>query len=306
VNIGDVDLNLLVVFEALLAERNVTRAARRLGVTQPAVSNALRRLRALLGDPVFVRTPKGMMPTPRALAVGPAIEAALNGIRTSISFTGFDPRRSAARFTVATLDYLEALYFPPLIHQLESVGPSIQLHVRRLAAIYEVPQQPLASGTIDCAISVFPQPMTPQSHLHSRVLAREEWVCIARRGHPAFRRRLSLKTYAGLKHLGIIYPEAESGSGSGMIDRLLATHGLTRTCPAHLPHFTTLPFHVAQTDCIATLPRRLATLYARVLPLQIAESPLEKPSDISLVWHARVEADPAHRWFRGMLVDAFR
>jgi len=87
VNIVDVDLNLLVVFEALLAERNVTRAARRLGLTQPAVSNALRRLRALLGDPVFVRTPAGMMPTPRALALGPVIEAALNGIRTSISFT---------------------------------------------------------------------------------------------------------------------------------------------------------------------------------------------------------------------------
>ena len=215
-----------------------------------------------------------------------------------------NPLRSAARFTVATLDYLEALYIPRLINQLETVGPSIQLHVRRLAAIYEVPQQPLMSGTIDCAVSLFPQPMTPQSGLHSQVLAREEWVCIARRGHPAFRRRLSAKAYAGLKHLGVIYPEVEGGGG--MIDRLLAAQGLTRTCSAWLPHFTTLPFHVAQTDCIATLPRRLANLYARALPLQIAELPLSKPSDISLLWHARVEADPAHRWFRGMLADAFR
>jgi len=302
-NIADIDLNLLVAFEALLSERNVTRAARRLGVTQPAMSNALRRLRVLLEDPVFIRTSEGMAPTPRALAIGPPIAAALNGIRTTLSASDFDPRRSAARFSVATLDYLEALYFPGLLRRLEAEAPATHLWVRRLAAIYEVPQAQLESGTIDCAVGSFPQPMTPQSDLVSRVLAEEEWVCVGRRGHPAFRRRLSLKTYAGLRHLAIRYPDA--GAGTGMIDRLLAAHGLTRTCQATVPHFMTLPFHVAQSDCIATLPRPLATLFARALPLQLAEAPLPKPSAISLVWHSRAEGDPAQRWLRKMIIEAF-
>ena len=303
VNTADIDLNLLVAFEALLSERNVTRAARRVGVTQPAMSNALRRLRALLEDPVFVRTAEGMAPTPRALALGPPIAAALNGIRTALSASSFDPRRSTARFSVATLDYLEALYFPRLLHLLEAEGPATHLSVRRLAAIYEVPQLQLESGTIDCAVGPFPQPMTPQSGLLSRVLAEEEWVCVGRRGHPAFRSRISLKAYAGLRHLAIRYPDP--GAGTGMIDRLLAAHGLTRTCPATVPHFMTLPFHVAQTDCIATLPRPLATLFARALPLQIAEAPLPKPSAICLVWHSRADGDPAQGWLRRMIIEAF-
>lgn len=302
-NMTEIDCNLLVAFEALLAERNVTRAASRLGVTQPAMSNALRRLRALLDDPVFVRTSEGMTPTPRALAIGPAITTALNGIRTALSATGFDPERSTTRFSVATLDYLEALFFPRLIGKLEAAGPAIHLRVRRLAAIYEVPQQQLESGAIDCAVGPFPQPMTPQSGLLSQVLGDEDWVCVGRRGHPAFRRRMSLKTYAGLRHLAIAFPEP--GGGSGMIDRLLAGHGLTRTCPATVPHFLTLPFHVAQTDCIATLPRSLAVLFARALPLQLAECPLPKPTAISLVWHSRVDGDPAQRWLRKLMADVF-
>jgi DNA-binding transcriptional LysR family regulator len=300
-NTADIDFNLLVALEALLAERNVTRAARRLGVTQPAMSNALRRLRVLLDDPVFVRTSEGMTPTARALAIGPAVADALNGIRAALSATGFDPQRSTARFTVATLDYLEALYFPRLIDKLAAAGPAIHLRVRRLPAIYELPQQQLESGAIDCAVGPFPQPMTPQSGLLSRVLIDEDWVCVGRRGHPAFRRRLTLKTYAGLRHLGISYPEP--GGGSGMIDRLLAAHGLTRTCAAFVPHFLTLPFHVAQSDCVATLPRPLARLFARALPLQIVDAPLPKPSGISLVWHSRVDGDPAQRWLREMIVE---
>jgi DNA-binding transcriptional LysR family regulator len=302
-NVGDIDLNLLVAFEALFAERNVTLAARRLGVTQPAMSNSLRRLRALLDDPVFVRTSEGMTPTPRALALGPPISAALNSIRASVSATGFDPERSATRFSVATLDYLEALYFPKLIDRLSTAAPAVRLDVRRLAAIYEVPQQQLESGAIDCAFGLFPQPMTPQSSLHGQILGEEDWVCVARRGHPTFRRRLSIKAYAGLNHLAVTYPEI-SGSG-GMVDRLLAARGFSRRCAASVPHFTTLAFHVAQSDCVATLPRRLATFFARALPLQIAELPLAGPgSNISLIWHSRVESDPAHRWFRQMIIDS--
>lgn len=296
------DLNLLLAFEALFAERSVTRAALRLGITQPAMSNALRRLRTLLGDPVFIRTAQGMTPTARALTLGPTIQAALDAVRGSINTTVFDPQRSTASFSIATLDYLEALYFPKLIGRLATAGAALRLRVRRLPAIYELPREQLESGAIDCALGPFPHPMTPQSGLQSQALLQEDWVCIARKGHPAFRRPLSLKAYADLKHLAITYPEA--GTGKGMIDRLLAAHGLTRTCPASVPHFTTLPFHVAQTDCIATLPRQLATLFARTLPLQIATAPLRRPAAISLIWHSRTTGDPAHRWFRAIVAQA--
>lgn len=208
-----------------------------------------------------------------------------------------------ARFSVATLDYLEALHFPRLLGKIEAAGPAMHLRVRRLPAIYEVPQQQLESGSLDCAVGPFPQPMTPASGLLSQVLAAEQWVCVGRHGHPAFRSRLSLKTFASLKHLAVSYPDP--GGGGGMIDRLLAAHGLTRTCPATVSHFMTLAFYVAQTDCIATLPRPLATLLARALPLQLAEAPLPKATAISLVWHSRVEGDPAQRWLRKMIVEVF-
>ena len=303
-NTNDFDLNLLAALEVLLAERSVTRAALRMGVTQPAMSNSLRRLRLLLDDPVFVRTPEGMQPTPRAVSIGPTIKHALDSIRASISAPGFDPQRSTVRFRVATLDYLEALHFPQVIARAHSAGPDIHVQIRRLEAIYEVPQQRLESGAIDCAVGLFPQPMTPQSGLHSQILRKEEWVCIARRGHPAFRRRLSLQDYAGLKHIGVAYPE--HGHGLGMIDRLLAVQGLSRTCAASVPHFAILPFHVAQSDCIATVPRRIAHIFSKSLPLRVAAAPLPAPSDVSLIWHSRVDGDPAHRWFRNLLIESVR
>ncbi|MBS0417878.1 MAG: LysR family transcriptional regulator [Proteobacteria bacterium] len=298
----DIDLNLLTVFEVLLAERSVTRAARRLGVTQPAMSNSLRRLRKLLDDPVFVRTSEGMSPTPRALTIGPQIIAALKGVRESINASGFDPTRSAAHFAVGTLDYLEALYLPALLKQIAGSGPDIQLRVQRLPTLFEVPQPALESGTLDCAIGLFPQPMTPQSSLHSRVLAHDDWVCVARRGHSAFRRRLSLQEYAALRHVAIIYPEANTGAG--MVDRYLSAQGLTRNCPLALGHFMTAPFHVAQTDCVTTVPRRVADYFRRILPLQVAEVPIALPPiNVGLVWHERVEGDSAHRWLRAMIKE---
>lgn len=184
------------------------------------MNNALRRLRSLFGDPLFVHRCEGMSPTPRALGIGPTITAALDSIRSSVSTSAFDPCHSAARFVIGTLDYMEALYFPALVERMGITGSEIKLHIRRLPTLFEVPQRALELGTIDCALGLFPQPMTPQSSLHAQIIGQDDWVCMARRGHPAFRSRLTLRAYAGLRHLRIVYPDANDGRG--MVDRHLA------------------------------------------------------------------------------------
>lgn len=296
------DLNLLLVFEALYAERSVTRAARRLGVTQPALSNALRRLRTMFDDPLFVRARDGIAPTPRALALGPRVSAALVNVRDAIDETGFDPQRSAGRFTVGTLDYLEALQLPGVVNRLAKAGPAITLNVRRLASIFEVPQQALEAGAIDCALGLFPLPLAPQTGLHAAVLREEAWVCVGRRAHPDFSTPLSLERYLGLTHVAVSYPENDR---AGLIDRQLAALGFRRNCVAVLPHFMTLPFHAATSDCVATLPRSVAAAFASPLGLEVSELPFELPRvSISIAWHERLDRDPAHAWFRTLLIGA--
>jgi DNA-binding transcriptional LysR family regulator len=272
------------------------------GVTQPAMSNALRRLRDLFDDPLFMRTPEGMAPTPRALELAPTIEAALGSLRGVIKADGFDPGLSRARFTLGTLDYLEALYAPDVVANGQREGPGTTLQIRRLEAIFQLPEAQLAAGAIDCALGLFPQPLAPQAGLHGQVLGEEDWVCVVRRGHPALAEPLTLERYAALRHVGVNYLEAPP---AGMIDRRLSEHGLSRTCAVWTPHISAAPFHAAASDCVATVPRGLAQVLARSLPLEIVELPLPMPSvAVSLVWNARVDRDPSHRWFRALVADS--
>jgi len=302
-NIERLDLNLLNVFDVMFHERNVTRAARRLGITQPAVSNALRRLRGLLADPLFIRTPGGMIPTPRAMEIGPAVVAALAGLREAVSVSGFDPTHATTRFSLGALDYLEPLYLPGLVRHLAQSTAGAGISVHPLASIFDLPATQLESGAMDCAVGLFPQPLPPRASLHGKVLFLEDWVCIARRDHPQFAPGISLAEYAALKQVAI---NLRGNDSAGLIDRLLAERGLTRQRPIVLPHFSTVPFMVAETDCIATVPRSLAQLFATHLPLQIAETPVPMPEmNISLVWHARTEADAARRWFREAVAEGF-
>lgn len=300
-NVNNFDLNLLLVFEAMYFERNVTRAALRIGLTQPAASNALSRLRDLLDDPLFVRSAQGMVPTPRALALGPIIETALANLREGLKVKAFEPERSIVSYRISTLDYLEAAYLPGVIDTLAHAGPGLSLRVHRLESIFGSPKAALDSGNIDCALGIFPLPLPPQDMLHSQLLGWQDDVCIARKGHPALLRQLTLDSFAGLQHLGVSYPTSET---SGQIDQQLASHGHARVCPATVPHFLTLPFHVAASDCVGVLPRSLALHFGKMLDLQIAElPPFLPPLAISLVWAQRLDRDPAHVWFRDMVAN---
>jgi DNA-binding transcriptional LysR family regulator len=299
-----IDFNLLAAFEALFAEQSVTGAALRHGVTQPAMSNALKRLRDMFDDALFVRAPGGMAPTPKALELAPTIEAALASLRGAVADRGFEPRGSRARFTWATLDYFEVLHAPGILCAVQREAPAVTVQLRRLETIFQLPTTQFAEGSIDCAVGLFPQPLPPQAGLSGQPLGREDLVCLVRRGHPEAESRLTLETYTRLKHIGVLYPGAHS---VGMIDRRLAEHGLNRTCALWTPHFTAAPFMVQATDCIATVPRGLAQALAPSLSLKVVELPLPMPALMaSLVWTARVDKDPSHRWFRGLVADRIK
>jgi DNA-binding transcriptional LysR family regulator len=295
VNIGALDLNLLVVLEALLLERSVTRAARRIGLSQPAVSNALGRLRALLDDPLLVRTAGGMEPTPRALELALPISQSLDTIRRALSASSpFEPTRSAFTFRVRSADNLELSLLPQLLERLKHSAPSVDIVVTRVA---DTTEEDLRTGRIDVYLgSWFNIPSGLKQHL----LRHETFACIARKGHPKIKSRLALATYFKVGHVVV-----EAGDRPGrVLDTVLSDEGLGRRVVLRTPHFLVAPLVVARTDLIATLPRGVATTFARFLPLNVFAPPLDAPGfPVSMVWHPRTHQQAPHRWLRQQIMD---
>jgi DNA-binding transcriptional LysR family regulator len=293
-NISTMNLNLLLVLDALAEEQNVTRAARRLGLTQSAVSNALAQLRQLLGDPLFVRARRGVVPTERAQALAGPVRQALAMVRTALEGSGrFEPASATRTFVLAASDYAEYVVLPPLLRRLRGEAPGVRLEVRP-RGLHEVPPG-LELGEIDLMVGYYDT--LPAGH-HAERLFREEYVCIVRKNHPRVRGRLTLKRYLELEHVLV----SQRGQSAGSVDRALARLGHTRTVAARVSHFLMVPELVAQTDLVAALSRRVAEPAARALPLALHAPPLALPkAHVAQIWHARVDADPAHRWLRGVI-----
>ena len=303
-NLAAVDLNLFVVFDAVMKERGVTRAAAKIGLTQPAVSNALARLRMHFGDPLFFRAGKAMVPTPRALELAPDVEAALVRLRGVLRRPEFDPRESAAVFRIATTDEVELLLFPLLARRLETAGASwISAHCRRLDGLYRIPAEELRGGTVDFAIGTFGPSASTDAGLVSRELYSPRYVSIARRNHPEVRGKLDLRLFCRLRHAATFYP----GAGPGLIDRILEESGRKRRVVLSLPDWLGVPFVVARSNLIATVPDVVARAAETALGLQILRCPVPIPRlSMNIVWHARTHESAPHRWFREILVDACR
>lgn len=300
-NLAAVDLNLLVVFDALMRERNVTRAATTLGLSQPAVSNALARLRDQLGDRLFIRGARAMLPTPRALEIAPDVDAALARLRAALGRPGFVAEASLATFRLAASDDTELVLVPPLLERLEVLAPRITLRWSRLAGLFDVPAAELQSGALDFAIGAFPRPTPADSSLYFHELYDARFVCIARGGHPSIGRVLGLARFCELKHVATFYP----GGGPGFVDRLLAERGRRREVQVSLPSWLSVPFVVADSDLIATVPEAIASRLAPALGLRRFKCPVSIPRmRSSLVWHARTHESRAHAWFRRALIEA--
>lgn len=296
-NLNGVDLNLLLAFDALMAERSVTRAGRRTGRTQPAMSAALARLRALFGDELFVRAPGGLQPTPRAVEVAEPIRRALATIQQTLDATEpFDPATTTATFTVGCSDHPAYVVLPLLIEHLRHHAPKVALHVRGFTSRDEAAKL-LDTGAVDMTIGV-PFRGAPNRVL-SRPLFQEPFVCIVRKQHPIADRALTLPAFLRLAHV-LASPENDR---FGQVDGKLAQVGMKRTLALALPHLYAVPALVARSDMIATVMAGVVTASGHARELRILRPPLDlDPVPFVLSWHRRNDAQPAQRWLRECVV----
>jgi len=292
VRLAGIDLNLLTSLDAVLETQNLTVAAKRLGLTQPAVSHALKRLRELLGDPILVRTKRGMTPTPRALELRPAVRDALAAAAAVLQAApAFDPATSQRTFAISTPDQAAFQILPPLANRLVD-APGIRVDVRPYQT--ERITEALASD-LDLAIGVF---RDVPAGIREELLWKEAFVCVVRRGSPAARGPFDLARYVSLRHL-LLSPRGVPGSP---VDDLLARRGHARVIALMVPHFLVAPHVVAATDLVWTAPSRLARAFAEQVPLTIREVPFDVAGfSVVMRWHVRLDRDPGLAWLRETL-----
>jgi DNA-binding transcriptional LysR family regulator len=300
VHLPSIDLNLLVALDALLEERSVTRAAKRMGVTQPAMSHALSRLRELFDDPLLVRTNAGMVATERAKATGPRLRRLLGDVSAVIGTPpAFDPETEARVFRIALSDYAQFVLLPPLLERLRERAPRVSITA---LAVPADPQDALESGRTDLVL--LGRRALPEADLLRQSLFEDTMVCVVRKDHPRVGRSLTVEDYAALDH-AFIAPRAEAGAG--VIERALEELGLARRIVLRVPQFVIAPWVVSRSDLVLTAPRRMAIPFAEALPLRIVECPVKLPTfDMSQFWHARQQDDPAHVFLRTQIAEVAR
>jgi DNA-binding transcriptional LysR family regulator len=289
------DLNLLVALEALLAERNVTKAARRLNLSQPALSAQLNRLRDIFGDPLLLPAQRGMIATARALELHEPLHRALEQVRGVVKEqTPFDPATADMTFSIAASDYVQYAVLMPLTLTLQRDAPKVRLAWRAIDGRTIAGQ--METGEVDLG---FITPETAPGALRSRKLFDETYVCIVRRNHPLIGSKLDLATFAALDHL-IVSPRG--GGFTSATDAVLQSLSRERRVGLSIASFLMAPEIVARSDMVALVPRRL--VQDRADRLLILEPPLAVPGfTISLVWHDRTTAHPAQRWLREKLIS---
>jgi len=292
-NVKDVDLNLLRVFDAVLHESGVTPAAARLGLTQPAVSNALARLRKLFGDPLFVRTPTGMDATPFARELAEPVRQALALLESALAHgPGFDPASTTRAFRFYMSDLGQIEFLPPLIERVESRAPGVRLEA--VALDVEAIGAALASGTLDLAVGFLPALGPP---IQRRALFRDPYVCLMRADHAIG--SLTRKRFLEAAHILVSYR-----GGHRVIEEAFERAGIR--VALRVPHFTVAPMVLERTDLLLTLPARVARVFERGGKLKSLPVPLPIPvADVGVHWHERFEADPGNRWLREQVIELF-
>lgn len=288
------DLNLLPVFLALMEERSVTRAADRLGITQPALSNALTRLRTLLQDPLFVRERYGMQPTQKAEELAPAIATALASLDDLIlGQQEFDPAKSTQLITLAPNSYVEFVLVPAIVSRLRERAPGIRLRLTPFGT--DLSETGVISGTTAMVIG---RVVDPPDNLVVQHLMDEGLSCVVRADHPQVDKKISKKQYERLKHVNMLPP----GRLRVGLFQALERQGLKREVAVSVTHFLAIPEVVAVTDYCATLPNLICRRLAHDPRVKVLPAPVDLGRfPVEMAWHVRYRHDPAHRWLRSLI-----
>ncbi|OUS24215.1 hypothetical protein A9Q99_25075 [Gammaproteobacteria bacterium 45_16_T64] len=293
-NIKNFDMNLLRAFDALMRERNVSRAGERMSLTQPAMSNALNRLRNLLDDPVLVRTSKGMQPTPKAIGLESSIRSALSLIdQTLAPEPAFDPLTSTQTFHIATTDYVELVLLPRLIRHLKHVAPGVKIEIHALQP--DIPELQLEEGEYDFALGRF---VDLPGRLLSENWRSERLVCLVHSEHPDYGDTISESEFLQSSQIWV-----NGGQRTGLVDQWLRENNLTRNVVLTTPNFLMAPIIVAQSDLLVVTPLEVALQCIERLPLKILSLPMTLGSfEQDIIWHPFHASTLAHRWFREQLI----
>lgn len=297
-NLNNLDLNLLVVFKHLLKERSVSGAAEKMGLTQPAVSNALKRLRVVLNDELFLRTTKGMEPTPYALELADPIANALRTIENTLSHRAeFDPATSDRRFTLAMTDLGEIELLPPLMDRLEEVAPGVTVSTVRNNA--DRLREDMEAGHVDLAIGLLPQ---LKANFFQQRLFMQRYVCLFRQGHALDKPSVTRAEFYDADHVVVV----SAGTGHARMDEIIESAEERRRVRLLVPHFVAIGHILATTDMIATVPERYALRCTQPFGLRYAEHPVALPEiGINLFWHAKFHKEPGSQWLRQLIFELF-
>lgn len=294
----DIDLNLLVVFREVLQDRQISSVARKLGLSQPAVSNALARLRRSLGDELFVRTAAGMQPTPLAEQLAEPLTLALAHITQALNRQeSFDPASSRRRFTIAMTDVGELYFMPILAAQLHQLAPQLQLSTVRASGIDLKTE--MESGRVDLAIGAFDN---LSDAWYQRRLFQQNYVCMLRQAHPLAADKLGMKEFIAAQHL-IVDTLEQPYAG---INQILEKAGVYAAAQLSVPHFVAVPYIVSCNDLLVTVPQKLAELAAAPFGLRYVKPPLRLPTlQTNIFWHRRYNQDAGNQWLRSLIMERF-
>ncbi|MBN9429389.1 MAG: LysR family transcriptional regulator [Burkholderiales bacterium] len=291
-----IDVQLLLVFDALMSERHVTRAAQSIGLSQPAVSHALARLRDRFGDPLLVRTARGMEPTERALElIGPARDAIRQVQDVFLSRPDFDPARSQESFVIRMGDANEFLLLPSILAELEARAPSVSLIVRHLSPTDTI--KALEDGSIDFAVSAF---LSHPKSIRSSSLMKDRMVCATRHDHPSTRRRLTVDTFLNLRHIRVV----QHAGDVRFVDEHLQARGLRRNVAATIPHWLVALHSVTKSGLAMAIPERMARHFDRDGSLALRRIPVGGAVfDWQIYWHRRNDAVTSQVWMRKLVSE---
>jgi DNA-binding transcriptional LysR family regulator len=296
--LSELDLNLLLLFQRLMQERRVSTVAEQMNMSQPGVSNALAKLRRKLNDPLFVRGPGGVVPTPFALSLTEPVTQALEILHAALNpETGFDPLRVTRTITIGMTDIGEVVFLPALVERLAREAPGIALNTVRDTNVNLGVE--MAEGRVDFAIGLLPQ---LKGGFYQRRLFDQRYVCVFRQGHELEKGPLTLAGWRDAEHLVVV----AAGTGHGQVDDWLKQRGVERRVRLTVPHFMSVGYILQRTNLIATVPETLALHLLAPFSLSLRTLPATLPAaPIHLLWHARVHQDEGSRWLREMVIDLF-